>query len=147
MKDVGKYNTFYALSNLLTFGTPIITLVTCSSFFIHRTETSISAAGMFVLMICAFIFKDKIMKTKKIPSVFIISSIIFILIIMFESIVEPIKTVCFATMISTGIDELSFKRIYKRLELLLPKSAEAYNQFGFIFAKTDKLKEMDKNNG
>lgn len=141
MKDVGKYNTFKGISTVLTVGTPIITLFVNSKFFIQRSDSAISAAGVVAILIAAFFLKDKIAENFKLPSPFILSAILLVTILFIESILQPMKDVCIMTLIITGWDELTFKRIYKRIELLLPKSAAAYKQFGFIFAKTENLKE------
>lgn len=139
MKSVAKYNLFKAISTLLTVGTPITTLCVSSDLFIHRSETAISAAGVFVILITILLFKDKIAENFKMPSAFVVSLIFFILILMLEKILLPIKYVCITTMIATGIDELSFKRFYKNVELTLPEKAFAYKHIGFIFTTTNKL--------
>ena len=56
----------------------------------------------------------------------------------------PVKLVCWATVFASGIDEITFKRMYKGYELSLPKSATAYKHFGFIFANTDKLGDINE---
>ena len=60
MKNVAKYNIFKGVSTLLTFGTPLLTLSCCGDFFVHRSETAISAAGIFAIVICLLLFKDKV---------------------------------------------------------------------------------------
>ena len=60
MKPIAKYNTYKGVSTVLTVGTPIITLACCSDMFVHRSETAISAAGMFGLLLAALLLKDKI---------------------------------------------------------------------------------------
>ena len=51
MKTVAKYNICKGVSDVLTLGTPITTLLLCSDFFIHRSDTAISAAGIFVIIV------------------------------------------------------------------------------------------------
>ena len=56
-----------------------------------------------------------------------------------EHIIAPMKAVCIATMITSGIDELTFKKFYKTLESTMPNTLPNYKKFGFIFTTTDKL--------
>lgn len=143
MKQVAKYNTYKGVSTVLTIGTPMVTLACCGDFFVHRSDTAISAAGMFSLFIVLLLFKDKFAEKWKMPSAFILSLVMFILLIMVEKIMLPMKYVCIATMISTGIDELTFKRFYKQIELLLPEQAQAFKHIGFIFTPTKNLEAMN----
>lgn len=143
MKQVAKYNTCKGVSTTLTIGTPIVTLACCGDFFVHRSDTAISAAGMFSLFIVLLLFKDKFAEKWKMPSAFILSLVMFILLIMVEKIMLPMKYVCIATMISTGVDELTFKRFYKQIELLLPQEAQAFKHVGFIFTTTKKLEAIN----
>ncbi|MBR2385233.1 MAG: hypothetical protein IKA99_06490 [Clostridia bacterium] len=143
MKQVAKYNTCKGVSTTLTIGTPIVTLACCGDFFVHRSDTAISAAGMFSLFIVLLLFKDKFAEKWKMPSAFILSLLMFILLIMVEKIMLPMKYVCIATMISTGVDELTFKRFYKQIELLLPQEAQAFKHVGFIFTTTKKLEAIN----
>ena len=139
MKQVAKYNTCKGVSTALTIGTPIVTLSCFGDFFVHRSDTAISAAGMFSLFIVLLLFKDKFAEKWKMPSAFILSLVMFILLIMVEKIMLPMKYVCMATMISTGVDELTFKRFYKRMEQFLPQNAKEFKHVGFIFTTTKKL--------
>lgn len=150
MKQVGKYNTFKGISTLLTIGTPIITLACCGDFFVQRSETAISAAGVFAILIALLFAKDKLAEKIKSPSAFIISAAVLVIIVMVENILLPMKYVCIATMIASGVDELTFKRMYKALECKMPQCWQAYEHFGFIFAKTQDIfdevqKEVNKN--
>ena len=150
MKQVGKYNTFKGISTLLTIGTPIITLACCGDFFVQRSETAISAAGVFAILIALLFAKDKLAEKIKSPSAFIISAAVLVIIVVVENILLPMKYVCIATMIASGVDELTFKRMYKALECKMPQCWQAYEHFGFIFAKTQDIfdevqKEVNKN--
>lgn len=150
MKQVGKYNTFKGISTLLTIGTPIITLACCGDFFVQRSETAISAAGVFAILIALLFAKDKLAEKIKSPSAFIISAAVLVIIVVVENIILPMKYVCIATMIASGVDELTFKRMYKALECKMPQCWQAYEHFGFIFAKTQDIfdevqKEVNKN--
>ena len=150
MKQVGKYNTFKGISTLLTMGTPIITLACCGDFFVERPATAISAAGVFAILIALLFAKDKLAEKIKTPSAFIISAAVLVIIVMVENILLPMKYVCIATMIASGVDELTFKRMYKALECKMPQCWQAYEHFGFIFAKTQDIfdevqKEVNNN--
>lgn len=139
MKTVGKYNLFKGVSTLLTFGTPLVTLFCTSNFFIYKEGPAVSAAGVFVLLILLCLFKDKLAENFKLPSAFILSATLLALLLLIQSILVPIKTICLTTMIATGVDEMSFKRLYKQIELTLPKEAAAYKHVGFLFVTTNKL--------
>ena len=150
MKQVGKYNTFKGISTLLTIGTPIITLACCGDFFVERPATAISAAGVFAILIALLFAKDKLAEKIKTPSAFIISAAVLVIIVVVENIMLPMKYVCIATMIASGVDELTFKRMYKALECKMPQCWQAYEHFGFIFAKTQDIfdevqKEVNNN--
>ena len=150
MKEVGKYNTFKGISTLLTMGTPIITLACCGDFFVERPATAISAAGVFAILIALLFAKDKLAEKIKTPSAFIISAAVLVIIVVVENILLPMKYVCIATMIASGVDELTFKRMYKALECKMPQCWQAYEHFGFIFAKTQDIfdevqKEVNNN--
>lgn len=144
MKQVAKYNIYKGVSTLMTFGTPIVTLACCGDFFVHNSGTSISAAGVFVILIVALLFKDKLLENFKLPPTFILCGIGLVLILMIESILVPIKIVFLTTLIATGVDEFTFKRMYKELETLLPKATETFKHFGFIFTTTNKLEKTCK---
>ena len=139
MKEVGKYNTFKGISTLLTIGTPIITLACCGDFFVERPATAISAAGVFAILIALLFAKDKLAEKIKTPSAFIISAAVLVIIVVVENILLPMKYVCIATMIASGVDELTFKRMYKALECKMPQCWQAYEHLGFIFAKTQDI--------
>ena len=139
MKQVGKYNTIKGISTLLTMGTPIITLACCGDFFVERPATAISAAGVFAILIALLFAKDKLAEKIKTPSAFIISAAVLVIIVVVENILLPMKYVCIATMIASGVDELTFKRMYKALECKMPQCWQAYEHFGFIFAKTQDI--------
>lgn len=150
MKEVGKYNTFKGISTLLTIGTPIITLACCGDFFVERPATAVSAAGVFAILIALLFAKDKLAEKIKTPSAFIISAAVLVIIVVVENILLPMKYVCIATMIASGVDELTFKRMYKALECKMPQCWQAYEHFGFIFAKTQDIfdevqKEVNNN--
>lgn len=142
MKTVAKYNTLKGVSTALTVGTPIVTLLLSGDLFVHRSATAMSAAGVFTIILLAFIFKDKIVEHWKVPSAFVISAALLTLILIIENILLPIKNVCIATMIATGVDEATFKGMYKRMELRFPEKAKSYKHFGFLCLKTPELEAM-----
>lgn len=147
MKSVAKYNAFKGVSTALTVGTPLITLACCGDFFVHRTETAISAAGLFAILIAALFFKDKIAEKFKSPSALIISIAVLILCVLIEHIILPVKYVCIATIAASGVDELTFKQWYKRIEKAFPESVGDYKHAGFVFTTTQKLIEEGAQNG
>lgn len=144
MSKIAKYNLFKGISTIVTLGTPIITLICTSDFFVHRPETAISATGIFTILITMIFLKDKIAENFKMPSAFILSLTVFILILLIENIIEPIKMVSLMTMLASGIDELSFKRIYKSVELQMPENIKSFKHIGFIFTSSNKLLGEDK---
>lgn len=139
MKSVGKYNLCKGLSTLMTIGTPIATLACCSGTFLQTPHQTVSATGIFALLIAALFLKDKLAENFKVPSPLIISIVVFVLILLIESIIQSIKLVCITTMIASGVDELTFKRIYQKVEAFLPKGAENYKMVGFYFTSTEKM--------
>lgn len=139
MKAVAKYNLFKGISTVLTVGTPIITLAACSDFFIHEPRKSVSAGGMFAIFIALLFLKDKIAEKFKVPSAFLISTVTLVLLLMVESIMEPLKYVSIATMCTSGVDELTFKRFYKKIEKSFPKDADTNKFAGFMFTTTDNI--------
>ena len=145
MGKVAKYNLLKGISTLATIGTPLITLLCCSDFFVHRPDTAISATGVFAILITILLLKDKIAENFKMPSAFILSTVVFILILLIQNIIEPMKMVALATMVASGIDEITFKRFYKSIELSFPEQVKSYKHVGFVFTTTNKL--IGENNG
>lgn len=144
MKTVAKYNTSKAVSTVLSVGTPLITLACCGDFFVHRSETAISAAGIFAILIAMLFFKDKIAEKFKSPSALVVSIVVLVLILLVENILYPVKCVCIATIAACGVDELTFKSWYKKIEKGLPENSDVYKHFGFIFTTTQKLMSEEK---
>lgn len=138
MKPVAKYNTCKGISTFLTLGTPITTLAICGAEIVTPAG-KISFAGAMVILITLLFAKDKLAENFKVPSAFVVSIVGLMLILLIENILVPIKTVFIATMITSGIDELTFKSFYKQIETLLPKQAKAFKKVGFIFASSEKI--------
>ena len=145
MKTVAKYNLLKGVSTGLTFGTPIVTLACTGDFFVHRSDTAMSAGAMFVLLICLFFAKDKIVEHFKMPAPAIFCAICLGIIVMIEHIIYPMKIVCIATLITTGIDEISFKRMYKNIENNVVDINKANKHLGFMITTTKKLEGGDNN--
>lgn len=144
MTTVAKYNTCKAVSTVLTFGTPIITLAASGDLFIHQADTAISAAGIFAILLSALFAKDKIAEQFKAPSGLVVAIVVLVLTLFLEHLLVPIKYVCFATICACGVDELTFKAWYKQAAKGLPASAEEYKHIGFIWAKWETLQGEDK---
>ena len=138
MKPVAKYNTCKGISTVLTLGTPITTLAICGAEIITPAG-KISFAGVMVILITLLFAKDKLAENFKVPSAFVVSIVGLMLILLIENILVPIKAVFIATMITSGIDELTFKSFYKQIEALLPEQAKASKKAGFIFASSEKI--------
>ena len=138
MKPVAKYNICKGISTVLTLGTPITTLAICGAEIITPAG-KISFAGAMVILITLLFAKDKFAENFKVPSAFVVSIVGLMLILLIENILVPIKAVFIATMITSGIDELTFKSFYKQIETLLPKQAKAFKKVGFIFASSEKI--------
>lgn len=138
MKSVAKYNIFKGVSTLLTVGTPIITLACMGDLFVHRADTAISACGVFAILLSVLFAKDKIIEQFKSPTAFKIALVGLVLIYIAENIIFPLKCVFWATLATTAVDEVSFKRLYKKVEKALP-NVEDYKRIGFIFATSKKV--------
>ena len=141
MSNVAKYNTYKGISTSLTFATPIITLLSCGDILVERPATTVSATGIFVILLVMLFAKDKLAEYFKAPSALILSSTVLILILLIENIIAPMKIVCITTMIACGIDELTFKRFYMQISHKLPEIANDYKRLGFIFVSAKKLME------
>ena len=139
MKVVAKYNVFKGISTALTIGTPFVTLMSCSEFFVTRSETAVSAAGVFTFLFALLFLKDKILENFKIPSPFVISLIGLILIVVIESIIYPIKIVFLTTCLVTCVDTFTFRAIYKQMELNFTDDVKKFKKFGFIFGRSKDI--------
>lgn len=139
MKPVAKYNLCKGASTVCTVGAPIITLICQSEFFVHRSSTAISAAGVFALLIALLFTKDKIAENFKMPSAFVLSFVFYVLILIVEKILLPIKIVCIVTMVTSGLDEFTFKKWYKSIESHLPVDLSDKKHFGFLFTTSKSI--------
>lgn len=148
MKQVGKYNLFKAISTVLTVGAPIITLACCGETFINEPKASLSAGAVFAILFSALFLKDKLAETFKAPSAFIISCIGLIFVVVVENLLTTMKVLFIVTMITSGVDELTFKRFYKAIETALPQCAQSHKFAGFLLTTTAKVQaESEEING
>ena len=139
MKSVCKYNIFKIVSLILSIGTPLFTSILFSDFLVTTTNTSISTAGVIILLICVLIFKDKMLEELKTPTALKVCAVTLVFIFVIESIIIPLKWILIVTTIALTLDTLFIKRIYTNLEVDLPKNYIKYKYFGIIFCRTDKL--------
>lgn len=135
MTDVAKYNTCKGVSTGLTFGAPLITAACMGDFFKQQPSTAISGAAVFAILLAALLAKDKVAEKFKAPSALIVAIVAFVFCVIVESILYPVKVIAFVTIIACGVDELTFKHIYKRVELSIPAQAQTLKKFGFFAAK------------
>lgn len=142
MKKVFKYNLFKSLSLLVTCVPSFLVTAYYGDFIIRDSKATISFAGVMSILVAVLFLKNKIAENFKVPSPFIVACVLFFLTILIEHILLQVKMTCLVIMISTGIDELSFKRIYKSIEVLMPEKIKAYKHLGFYICKSDKLKEF-----
>lgn len=145
MREIGKYNLFKALSILITCIPPLVVAYFFGDLIVYDTGASISLAAIIAIFVVLLFLKNKIFENFKVPSAFVIALTLFIILVCVEQIIIPAKFVCGTVMICAGIDELTFKRIYKHIELLLPEKREAYKHFGFYFCKTSTVLGETKN--
>ena len=141
MGNVAKYNTMKGVSTILTIGTPLISLA-CSSVEIVTPAGKMSMTACIVCLLVLLFAKDKLAENWKMPSAFIVSGALFGLILVIENILLPLKAILIATMIASGVDELTFKRYYKTLELLFPKCAANFKHAGFMFTTSKNLEKL-----
>ena len=140
--SVAKYNTCKGLSTTLTIGTPIVSLI-ISGIEIVSPAGKMSVTACLIFLIALLFMKDKLAENMKLPSAFVLSIVLLCFIIVIENILTPLKGTLIATIIACGIDELTFKRIYKQVELLLPEESKLFKHFGFIFTTTTNLEALN----
>lgn len=131
MTNIAKYNTYKGVSTALTFGTPIVSAACLGDFFVQSPESAMSGTAVFAILLAALFAKDKLVEHFKAPSALIVALIVFMFCIVVENILLPLKIVSAVTMAACGLDELTFKNLYKRVEMKLPLTAQPYKRFGF----------------
>ena len=139
MGEIGKYNLFKLLSILITCIPTLAVAFSYSDMIVHDSGASISLTAIIGILIAALFLKNKIAENFKLSSPLIVAGILLGIILLVEQILIPAKFTCLAVVISCAVDELSFKRIYKRIELRLPEKSQAYKHFGFYACKTETL--------
>lgn len=139
---VAKYNTYKAISTLLTVGTPMATLLACGDSFLQSPKSTVSAAGVFMLLFSILLFKDKMLEHFKMPSATIIALVILILVMLIENILAPIKVMCIMTIAASGIDKLTFDPMYHAIEKAMGEEAQIYKHFGFLFCKSTTVEAL-----
>lgn len=142
MKKVFKYNLFKSLSLLITCVPSFVITSYYGDFIIRDSKATISFAGVISILVAVLFLKNKIAENFKVPSPFIIACVLFFLTILIEHILIQVRMTCLVIMISCGVDEFTFKRIYKNIEVLMPEKMKAYKHLGFYVCKSDKLKEF-----
>lgn len=143
MKFVLKYNVLKSISLLLTIGTPSITMLVLNTALADSPSGAISIVGIIAIFMGLFFAKDKLAENIKVPSPLLAAIIMFVLIILLESIIVLAKYTSLITIAICGIDELTFKNWYKRLELTFSKThkidVQDYKKLGFIISTTKEL--------
>ncbi len=143
MTKVAKYNTYKGISTGITFGTPIATMLAVGKLFVERPATAISGGAVFALLLSALLLKDKLAENFKMPSALVIAVIVFVFCVLVENIIRPMKIISLVTIIACGVDELTFKGLYKRIETGFPKKAAEYKHYGFYAVKQPKIDELN----
>lgn len=139
MTKVGKYNTFKGISLAFTSLPTLYVTYLQKELFVIDAGTSISFAALIGILLAFLFLKDKIAENFKIPSAFVIATVLFVTIVLIERILLPVKTICLVVMVVCGIDELVFKRIYKCMEMTFPECSKIYKHFGFYIGDGEKI--------
>lgn len=139
MGTIAQYNLYKGISTALTIGSPLVVLACCSEFFVHQSETAISAAAAFAILISLLFTKDKIMENIKFTPAFVVSLVIFIFVLIVENLILTLKIVSLTSVITCLIDELTFKQWYKTIEITLPDEAATRKHFGFYFTTSKNI--------
>ncbi len=139
MTKIAKYNICKGVSTVLTFGTPIVTMACVGDMFVERSSAAISGAAVFAILLAALLTKDKLAEKFKAPSALIVAVAAFVFCVIVENILLPLKIIAFATIIACCVDELTFKSMYKRVEMAVPDNAQTYKRFGFYCVKQQTL--------
>lgn len=142
---VAKYNTYKAFSTVLTFGTPIVSVIACGGFYRNDGGACISLAAVMAFLLSALFLKDKLAEQFKSPTALKVAVIGLIFCFVVEAIIQAMQVVFGCTVIACLIDEVSFKRLYHELEYKFPKEAEAFKHIGFYVTTTERLKKEENN--
>lgn len=139
MRGVLKYNLFKIGSTVLTLGVPCTALALSSDFYAHLGDASTAAGAVFLGLIALFFLKDKIAENFKCPSALVVSIVTLTFILIVQAIFIPMVYVCASSVVSCLTDELTFKRLYKKVERKFPKDALDRKKFGFYFTTSRKI--------
>lgn len=143
MKPILKYNLLKGISMILSVGTPTSTMIILNESLADSPAGAVSIAGIIVAMMSILIMKDKIAENFKMPSAFVAATALFIIILLLENIIVLAKYTCLITALICGIDELTFKGWYKRLEKTVNKTYSVdlndYKKLGFVIGTSKKI--------
>lgn len=139
MKPVAKYNTYKALSTVITVGTPIATMACCGDMFVHRSDTALSAAAVFAFLLSLLFVKDKILNFIKSPTALKVAVTGFVFCVVVGNLIETLRIVFGMTIAACAVDEFTFKRWYNAIVLQFPENYKQYEKFGFLFTHTNTL--------
>lgn len=136
---VAKYNIFKAISTVLTFGTPIVSVIACGGFYRNDGGACVSLAAVMAFLLSALFLKDKLAEQFKSPTALKISAAGLIFCFIVEAIVQAMQVMFGCTVIACLIDETTFKRFYVEMERKFPEDARVYKHIGFYIMNSDKL--------
>lgn len=143
MKPVLKYNMLKGISIFLTLGTPSITMILLNSVLADTPLGGISIIGVLGVLFGVFFAKDKIAENMKMPSPLVAAVILLAILLLLEGILVLAKYTCAITAVICGIDELTFKSWYKRLEKDTSATYNVnladYKKLGFIIGTSKKI--------
>lgn len=144
MGFVSKYNSLKAISLLLTVGTPSATMLIFNTVLADTPAGAVSILGVLSIVISLFFLKDKIAENFKMPSPLVAAIVMLAVILLLENIILLAKYTCLIMIAVCGIDELTFKNWYKRVERTFIKEHKDvdladYKKFGFIISTTKTL--------
>ena len=81
MREVGKYNLFKGISTVVTTAPIAITAFLQKDAFIKNSGTSISFAAIVGILLAVLFLKNKIAENFKLPSAFVIATVLFVTIL------------------------------------------------------------------
>lgn len=144
MQFVSKYNLLKSISLLLTIGTPSTVMIISNIALADTPAGAISIVGVISVLMALFFAKDKLAENIKLPSPFVAAIVLLGLILLLENIIVLAKYTCILMILIYGIDELTFKSWYKKLERTFIKEHKEidlndYKKLGFIISTTKKL--------
>ena len=143
MKPILKYNTLKGISVFLTMGAPSLSMIILSTILADTPIGGISIIGVLGVLFGCYFAKDKLAENFKLPSPLVAALIMLGIIILLEGIIVLAKYTCVITIAVCGVDELTFKAWYKRLEQEILKTFNInlndYKKLGFVISTSKKL--------